>query len=458
LRPALSVRSTLMIWLIPAVVSILVLSVTAAYFFALRAVDISYDHSLLAQATDLSNFVRRREGRLTFALPPDVETVLRDDGGDSVFFALHTPNGVFIGGDRDIPMFPTRETATAESSSGVVHNQRVRILAAAFNVDAIPFIVTVAETDRQRKQAVLPVIVSMLVAEVIIVTLAALLVWFGIRNATGILQRLQREVSVRTAYEVTPIGLERVPDELHSLVRALNDLLRRLAQAYAEQHRFVADAAHQLRTPLARIQTQVEVLKNLPTADLPAQVQRLESSVAHTVRLANQLLSLARAEADAGRTHKKHEVDLARVAEDMMERWIESAGERNIDIGFELRPSLARCDAFIVGEAMTNLIDNAIRYTPAGGVVNISTGAEDGVVYFTVDDSGPGIPAEYYQQIFERFFRLPNSPGEGTGLGLAIVDAIVRAQSATVKVSNSALGGTRVSLQFALNGESRSAA
>jgi two-component system sensor histidine kinase TctE len=288
-----------------------------------------------------------------------------------------------------------------------------------------------------------------LATEVVLVTAAGLLVWWGVNKALRALRALEREVSLRSADDLSTIDLVRVPVETRSLIDALNALLGRLVKSHAEQKRFIADAAHQLRTPLARIQAQAEVLKKSSAVDLPEHCNRLEQSIAKSIRQTNQLLALARAESHTERPFTKQPVDLAGLVREMMGDWVLSAGERNIDLGFKLNSAVTECDAFLVRQAIGNLVDNALCYAPSGGVVNISTGRTDNAVWIAVDDNGPGVPERHREHIFQRFYRLPDSPGAGSGLGLAIVKAIADAHQAEACVETSTLGGARFSLRFA---------
>ena len=450
-RESPSIRHELALWLVPALVLLLMVSAVGSYFVARRAVDLTYDHSMASVAADLSSFVKIHGRAFSLNLTPQAEEILRTDDADHIYFSVRSGGGEFIGGDPDLPATEVSDALSPVSRNVQFRDNLVRILAVVVHVDTTPIVVTVAETEHQRNQITWAIVASMVIVETLLAALSGVVVWIGIRRGLRPLRSLEHEVSRRTPDDMSVVSFENVPQEARGIVSALNDLLARLAQAHIEQQRFVADAAHQLRTPLARIQTQVDLLKNISSTELPAHTARLERSVGKTVRLANQLLSLARVEPHAGRPVVRHWIDLAEATRDQMEIWVHSALERNIDLGFELEPAMANVDAFLVHEAVSNLVDNALRYTPSGGMVTVSTGSKDGTAWVAVDDSGPGIPDRLRRQVFERFFRIPDSPGEGTGLGLAIVDAIVRAHSAEVIVADSSLGGTRIALQFAVS-------
>jgi two-component system sensor histidine kinase TctE len=219
------------------------------------------------------------------------------------------------------------------------------------------------------------------------------------------------------------------------LVRELNNLLGRFASSIGAQQRFVADAAHQLRTPLAALQAQVEAARRgqLPP-ELAPTFDQLLAATRRTAHLARQLLTLAAVDPAAERPFAGVELDLAAVLHESVAEWVARADAKRIDLGFELEPARVRGEALLLRELAANLIDNAINYSPSGGEVTVRTGVRDGAPFLEVEDNGPGIPEAEREQVFERFYRVKGTPGEGSGLGLPIVREIAHRHGATVTV------------------------
>jgi two-component system sensor histidine kinase TctE len=231
----------------------------------------------------------------------------------------------------------------------------------------------------------------------------------------------------------------------------LNALLKKLNEALGAQQRFISDAAHQLRTPLAGLQTQVDLaLQQKDAGELRQTLQRLLTATGRTVHLANQLLTLARAEPAGHLPVEMQATDLGQIVQECAEEWVPRALAGEIDLGFELESAPILGIPLLVRELLANLLDNAIRYTPPGGQITVRTLMKDANALLEVEDNGPGIPAAEIDKVFERFYRIKGSPGDGCGLGLAIVREIARTHNATVELASPQSGqGTLVRVCFA---------
>jgi two-component system, OmpR family, sensor histidine kinase TctE len=236
------------------------------------------------------------------------------------------------------------------------------------------------------------------------------------------------------------------------LIGAVNDLLERLQQVMQAQKRFVADAAHQLRTPFAGLKTQVELaLRENDEARKQHALQHMLTSTRHGTRLVNQLLALARNEPGGQGDETFARLELTQLAQECAMQWVPMALEKNIDLGFEGVAAQAwiRGDGVSLTEMLGNLIDNAIRYTQAGGHITISVVAEQGRVELRVEDNGPGIEQPHRERVFERFYRVLGSGQSGSGLGLAIVAEVVKRHGAEIVLEHGSEGpGTRISIHF----------
>jgi two-component system sensor histidine kinase TctE len=231
----------------------------------------------------------------------------------------------------------------------------------------------------------------------------------------------------------------------------MNDLLARLSSALSAQQRFIADAAHQLRTPLAGIKTQAELaLRQQSMDEVHHTLLQLNTATGQSTHLVNQLLSLARAEPGATRTQPSQRLDLDELARDTTTEWVPRALARNIDLGFDgAADAMIDGDTWLIREMLVNLLDNAIRYTQPGGRVTARVAAEDAHVLLSVEDNGTGIPAAERELVFERFHRVLGTGTDGCGLGLAIVREIAQSHNAHARLAAGAQGiGTLVSIVF----------
>jgi two-component system sensor histidine kinase TctE len=291
-----------------------------------------------------------------------------------------------------------------------------------------------------------------------------LLVWIGVRVGLRPLLALRDQIARRSARDLAALDEAPVPNEVRPLTHALNRLFATVAQAADAQHRFLANAAHQLRTPLAGLQAQLELLSNelkQQSASDPAlreRVARLHFGMQRLGHTANQFLALARAEPSANPAGDFRELDLADLAKDGVAAHFDHALVAHIDLGLEATPARVQASDWLLRELLANLIDNALAYTPPGGTVTVRCGSVGRGrlgsydAFLEVEDDGPGIPEAERTRVFERFYRIAGGEREGNGLGLAIVEEIARAHAATVELTSGAGGrGARVRVTFAAN-------
>ena len=292
----------------------------------------------------------------------------------------------------------------------------------------------------------------MMVPQGILVILAALAVWLGVGLGLRALTSVRTEIENRSHVDLSPIRETNTPYEVRPLVRAMNDLLSRLSAALAAQQRFIADAAHQLRTPVAALKTQAELaVRQVRDGEAQATLQQLHTAADHAARLVNQLLTLARAEPGSHRSVMREHVNLAALARETTGEWVPRSLNRRIDLGFDDTSTDATisADPFLVRELLNNLIDNAINYTPAGGHITVRVTTDDDKPSLEVEDNGSGIPEDERVRVFERFYRSAGGSPEGCGLGLAIVREIAQGHGATASILSGANHrGTRVVIEF----------
>jgi two-component system sensor histidine kinase TctE len=313
-------------------------------------------------------------------------------------------------------------------------------------------LILVAETLNKRHILANEILLGMLLPELLLIVLVGVLVWYGVERGLRPLAALQKEIGSRSHRDLSPLPEQNAPGEVRSLIRAMNDLLARLSAALSAQQRFIADAAHQLRTPLAGLKTQTELaLRQKAFDEVRHTLQQINTATGQTTHLVNQLLSLARAEPDADRAQALQPLNLDDLARDTTAEWVPRAIARNIDLGFDgcAGAAMIEGDGLLIKEMLGNLLDNAIRYTQPRGQVTVRVAAESGQVLLSVEDNGPGIPPGERERVFERFHRGLGTGAEGCGLGLAIVREIAQSHNADIRLGPGANGsGTLVAVVF----------
>jgi two-component system sensor histidine kinase TctE len=325
-----------------------------------------------------------------------------------------------------------------------------RVASVAAATAAGPVRISVAETRERRARTQRVMLFGKLLVDFAELDLTLLLVWIAIYYGLRPLDALTQQVERQTARELQRFDEARVPGELRPLILAFNRVLELLHDAARAQQRFVADAAHQMRTPVAGLLAQIELLLNEPQAGAVAvQLSAMQRGIQQLARSANQMLALARAEPVSALHEKFQSVALKLMVQQMVERHVERADKSGIDFGAEALEANVVGDAWLLEDLLENLIDNALKYTPSGGHVTVRSGTDDGHAFLEVEDDGDGIPEDERRRVRERFYRRPGSPGIGCGLGLAIVDEIARAHRATLDIGSGPGGrGTRMRVRF----------
>ncbi|HSD52803.1 MAG TPA: sensor histidine kinase N-terminal domain-containing protein [Burkholderiales bacterium] len=436
-----SIRRLLLRWLLLPLALVLFASATAAYRNAVAIASDAYDRALVDPALAIAQHLRSNADAIELEMPAGTLEALRVDASDRVYFAIRAGDRV-IAGQSDLapPPVPPEEGFPVFYDARVA-GLPVRVAAITVSLGTNSATVQVAETRVKRDRLVRQALLSHTVPEVAFLAVALGVVWFGVARGLAPLDKLRAELAARSHRDLRPVPEEHAPEEVRPLVRELNNLLARLASSIDVQQRFVADAAHQLRTPLAALQAQVEAARRGPVPpELLATFDQLLAATRRTAHLARQLLTLAAVDPAAERPFDPVSLDLADVLHETVPDWVARADAKRIDLGFELGHAAVRGEALLLRELTANLIDNALNYTPPGGEVTVRTGVRDRESYLEVEDNGPGIPESEREQVFERFHRVRGTPGEGSGLGLAIVREVARQHGARVAVRAPATG------------------
>jgi two-component system sensor histidine kinase TctE len=433
---------------------VLSIAAVAGYRVSVYSATSAYDWALLDGALSLAQLLRASEDSGVLSLSRSADILLRTDKFDRIYYSVRNGEGALVAGDAHLPLPPRSFSVGELIYDSTVAGERVRVAALAVEMPGSRYVVQVAETTVKRRRLVTETLTGMILSEGLFLAAIILLVWIGIGKGLVPLERLREEIEVRSHRDLRPVPEEHAPVEVRPIVHALNNLLRQLASILRAQQQFVADAAHQLRTPLAGLRMQVEYGLQQPD---PAEWRRvlgtLKPATERTAHLANQLLTLARAETGAHRLYSQRTLDLRTVIETVTGEWMPRVIAKEIDLGLELGAATLNGDAVLVGELLSNLLDNAITYAHRGGRVTIRSRSEGGRAILELEDDGPGIPVTEREKVFGRFYRLEGSPGEGCGLGLAIVHEIAHLHGATVEITAPASGaGTLIVVRFAANG------
>lgn len=440
-----SLRAQLLSSLLAPLLLMLAVVSIGGYTIINRPAVVAYDQSLANAALAVAQYVypdkdARNRPTYRFDFSRQAEQVLRTDRYDDIFFLVLDQAGQYIGGDRGLPP-PSGVERLDEGRIGydtLYRGKDVRAVALRHSIGSGYVTVVVAETRNKRNSLAWGIALGMLVPEILLAAGLVGIVWYGVARALAPLDKLRGELQARSHLDLSPLDEEPAVEEVRPLVGEINELLGRLGLASEAQQRFIANAAHQLRTPLAGLQTQLELV--LAERDETARQERLQQcrqATARTARLVNQLLALSAAEAKGRGERPAGEVELSVLLGERTDAWVYRAIERDIDFGLELERTVVRGDPLLIGEMAANLVDNALAYTPPGGRVTLRCGVTDSrIPFLLVVDNGTGIPQGARGRVLERFFRLPGSPGDGSGLGLSIVRQIADQHGATVSIGD----------------------
>ncbi|TMH37402.1 MAG: sensor histidine kinase [Betaproteobacteria bacterium] len=442
-----SIRTRLLIFIISSLLLMVAGGALVTYWVALHTVTDAYDRSLLDPVFDIADNVRIEAGTPRVDLPSKALDALVYDKVDKVMFQIRSPDNKIIDGAVDLPPPPPMSAGEHMFFDGAYGGEPIRVAALR---TATGFVVQVGETLHKRNRLVAEFLVAELVPSLLIALAAIALAWFGVAHGLKPLESLRSELLGRAPRDLRPLSAASASVEIAPLLRAFNELLARLRDANTMQQRFLANAAHQLRTPLAGLQMHLELLLRRELGDdVRAEIERMHTATVRASRLANQLLALAKAEGPADRRSDLRVVDLKSFADSAARDWAPRALARKIDLGFSLEHAPIHGDPLLLPELIDNLIDNALRYTPSGGAVTVNTGSETTTSYLTVEDTGPGIPAGERNRVRERFYRVAGTPGDGSGLGLAIAQEVVDRHAGVLEIaSRNGSGGTRVRVSF----------
>jgi len=449
-------------WMLTPLLLLWPLSLVLTWYVAQGIASKPYDRALEFNLQALTQFVAVTGERAEFYLTAQARDLLRADDTDEVFYQVRDRDGRLVSGDPDFPS-PNPEIRTTPGEvylrDDTVRNTEVRVayiwVSRGPNRDH-PVLMQVAETRGKRSTLATEIIKGVMVPQFIILPLAVLLVWMALVRGIRPLNDLEQRIRARKSDDLSPIDPERVPQEVVPLVSSINDLLDRLEHSVANQKRFLADAAHQLKTPLAGLRMQAEMAQKAEaTDDLRRSLQQIARSSVRATHTVNQLLALARAEGN-GRTLPTEALDLPSLVREVVQDAVPRALDKRIDLGYEGPDNAAPNERLqgnptLLSELVRNLVDNALNYTPAGGVVTarVVLDPDSRSQLLQVEDNGPGVPDHEKPLVLEPFYRALGTNVDGSGLGLAIVRRAAQRLQARVGIEDGPDGrGITVLLRF----------
>jgi two-component system, OmpR family, sensor histidine kinase TctE len=448
-----SVFGEIVDWILAPLLILWPISMALQYFLAYTIAADAYDRELRDSVVAVAKQLSYADGHVAINAPAAAAAILRAEEADRTFFQVRDERNEIVGGERALPLVefqpdlaPQRVYFRDDHLPG--HEVRLAYMFAQVPGMSGAALVQVAETVEKRSTLASQIAGDVLASQFVFVPVALVFIWLGLTKGVAPLNELTAAIRGRKPADLSPIDSLQAPEEVRPLVRSFNDLIARLDVILQAQQRFVADAAHQMRTPLAGLRMQAEIaMREWDRVDLHHAMGQIVSSADRASHLVDQLLALARADSAPP---PFAQVDFDRLAREVIREWVPRARDRDIDLGFESagRPATIDGNAVLLREALNNLLDNAIRYTPPDGHVTVRVVVAETVMLEVVDD-GIGIEESERERVFERFYRVLGTEAEGTGLGLAIVRSVVELHRASVRlVANPTGPGTIVRAVF----------
>lgn len=439
-----SISGQLLLWLMICLFIILSISSVTSYSRAYHFANLAYDRSIFRVALALADQADVVNNKIKVDLPQIAEDLLEYDKDDYISYRISAPNGKLVVGDADIAP-PQKKVVSGEHIyyDDKLNGEKVRVVAYALPIIKSQLkgdlLIQVAETREKREFMVREIIEEMLIPQILIMLVTAMVILFSVKHSLSPLNRLKNALSNRSHNDLSPLSTENTPLEITPLLDEINALMRRVDEGINFQKAFIADASHQLRTPLAALQNQAELaLREKVAPNTQHSLENIAASTRHLSHMVHQLLTLARVEPSTKSNYTFELINLSNLAREITTEWVPKALSKKIDLGFDTSAEnvMISGNPFMLKEMLSNLIDNAICYTPHGGEVTVSIVHKNNHAILQVIDNGIGIAPEKREQVFNRFYRIHDNLGEGCGLGLAIVREVAHAHGASVYIGD----------------------
>ena len=429
----MSIRQRLLLLLLPALALLLGLWAWSAYRSVLHFADIAYDRALYDTARTLATQVKGQDGKTILDLSEDEREMLEVDPQDDVYFEVFAADGERLGGTANLPA-PDPNAKPGDFGylyDGTFGRASLRLVQYVPSItEPFQFVVRIGETRRKRNRLATEATLAMVPVQIVFIGTSVLLVWLGIGWGLRPLEALRAAIARRDHADLEPLSVRGLPPELGAQAEAINALIDRLRVVLDGERRFLADATHQLRTPLTVLRTQTELaLRANDVGSLKDGVRKMAGVAERLTRLANQLLNLSRAEAGLAGLGGADPIDLVHVLEEVLAQHDPAAHakQQTLELHGDGSALRVRGDRLMLEEMVANLVDNAIRYSPPRARIAVEAKRAGTTVRIAVRDDGPGLSDIERQRVLDRFYRGAGVTEPGSGLGLAIVREIVRA-------------------------------
>lgn len=455
-------------WMLTPLLLLWPASLALTWLVAQNIADKPFDRALEYNAQALAQLVNIKNGTVHFNLPQPARELLRADDVDQIYYQVIGVRGELLSGEKDVPEPP--ETLKSSAWEVKLRDEEIRGLPVRVATiwiqsdvaDSRDVLVQVAETREKRSVLATEIIKGVMLPQFVILPLAVLLVWLALVRGTRPLSQLEARIRARKSDDLSPLDETSVPQEVVPLVSSVNGLLTRLKDSIDTQKRFLADAAHQLKTPLAglRIQADMALRQGTSTQDLKLSLQHIGHASIRATHTVNQLLALARAEG-GGNAMVQQRCNLVLLAQDVIQDAIPRALDKQIDLGFEGAqlgdPGVHMfANPVLIKELIRNLVDNALLYTnssdehPGMVTVRVLANRYGQALLLQVEDTGPGIPEMERALVMQPFYRVLGTNKDGSGLGLAIVLEIAKKHGATLMIDDAMPGKTPPGAKFTI--------
>jgi len=449
-----SLKTEMLFRLVIPLIFFVIIDAVLSYFVTLHYVDEAYDRWLLDSARSLTQEIKVREGKVFVELPAAALEIFKWDEQDKTYFKITSSEQDVLAGDNLVPEpgEPEADWSHPVYFNDKMYGESVRVVSMLIALNETPerVFVHVAETLNKRRSMMTDILLADLIPQIVLILLTSIFLLTGLKKGLKPLHLLADQIAQRSSRDLSPIPETHIFLEVRTLTDTINELLEAHTQAIATQQRFIANAAHQLRTPLAGLKLQAErALREQDLSAMQPALQHIQNSADRMSHLTSQLLVLAKSEPISG-GYELLPVDLVKLARQTCIDWVPKALQRNMELSFESPEDALHVqgDEILLRELLANLLDNAITYGYDNGNIFVKLHRYP-VPCLTVEDDGPGIPDNELDRVFERFYRIPASPGNGCGLGLAIVKEIADLHKARFELRKSgSKGGTRINLIF----------
>lgn len=456
-RTSYSLRRLFLFRLLVFLVPLALAALLGAYLVTLHYANTAFDRSLARRVYALADQIEVVRGKVVVDLPQSAHNILEFDPSDILYFRVVGPMGEHLAGSLELPLPPRiaqyRKVGHLGYFDARVDDNKVRVAAYTLSLKGTrakgSVMVLAGETTAKRTKLADEILFTVLLPVIAVVGLMIYAISLAVDMSLKPVHAIRQAIARRGPHDLKPIELQGLPAEIEPLLAEMNRLMADLRILHDSRQQFLADSAHQLRTPLANMRAQIELaIRSVQDEGSRQVLGGLLASLDRQSRLVKQLLALSRAENALADT-MRDEIRLDEMARSVAAEWAPRALERGIDLAFESAgPVRMSGNVHALAEALANLLDNALRYCRSGDQVTVRAYTDDNRACLAVSDSGPGVPQAALAKLFERFYRVPGSQAEGCGLGLAIVRQVAMAYDGEASVSNRPDGGLEVSMCF----------